>query len=230
MSLTQRESVVESAIMRSSPLAPRTAAAVSLFSLVFYVSAQSVPGARYLRGGGAPGAAPYELVDDYSPNVFFDKFNFYSSYDPTYGHVQYVNESVATANGYAAVSDDGTVIMKPDTTNKWPRGGLGRPSVRVISDNTYYHGLFIIDILHMPWGCGTWPAYWLLGPDWPNNGEIGESRDTLLMNVLTCFRHHRRRQHRHVQHDFDAYQRQLHNRRQLPNCHVQAKQLLRWRQ
>jgi hypothetical protein len=25
----------------------------------------------------------------------------------------------------------------------------------------------------MPGGiCGTWPAFWLLGPNWPNNGEI----------------------------------------------------------
>ncbi len=24
----------------------------------------------------------------------------------------------------------------------------------------------------MPFGCGTWPALWMLGPDWPNYGEI----------------------------------------------------------
>ena len=24
----------------------------------------------------------------------------------------------------------------------------------------------------MPYGCGTWPAYWFVGPSWPNNGEI----------------------------------------------------------
>ena len=39
--------------------------------------------------------------------------------------------------------------------------------------NTYNHGLFILDLAHMPGGaCGTWPAFWMLGPDWPNNGEI----------------------------------------------------------
>lgn len=24
----------------------------------------------------------------------------------------------------------------------------------------------------MPQGCGTWPAVWELGPDWPADGEI----------------------------------------------------------
>lgn len=24
----------------------------------------------------------------------------------------------------------------------------------------------------MPVGCGTWPAYWMFGPNWPNSGEI----------------------------------------------------------
>jgi hypothetical protein len=65
--------------------------------------------------------------------------------------------------------------MSVDTTNKFPLGGRGRPAVRLISNNGYSHGLFIADVKHMPTGCGTWPAYWLLGPDpWPTFGEIGK--------------------------------------------------------
>ena len=86
---------------------------------------------------------------------------------------RYVNESVATTNGYATTDED-SITISVDTTNKWPNGGPGRPAVRLISDNTYTHGLFILDLNHMPYGCGTWPAFWLLGPDWPTNGEIGE--------------------------------------------------------
>ncbi|KAF2217904.1 glycoside hydrolase family 16 protein, partial [Cercospora zeae-maydis SCOH1-5] len=128
-------------------------------------------------------AAAYRLVDDYAPSGFFDKFTFYDRYDPTYGHVKYVNRSVALTNGYAYHSTtNNSAVIKPDTINKWPPGNLpngqflpGRPSVRLESFNTYYHGLFIFDATHVPTGCGTWPAYWLLGPSWPANGEIGKS-------------------------------------------------------
>lgn len=32
-------------------------------------------------------------------------------------------------------------------------------------------GVFIADIAHMPGGaCGSWPAFWMFGPNWPNSG------------------------------------------------------------
>lgn len=171
--------------MSSLPL-PTRAALGLLLSFSSYVAAQSVPGASLLTGGGAPGAAAYELVDDYDPSVFFSKFNYYDSYDPTYGHVQYVNESVAVQNGYTYYSEEGnSAIIQPDLVGKWPNGGPGRPSVRIISDNTYQNGLFILDLKHMPAGCGTWPAYWLLGPNWPYTGEVGKSD---RLSRLKCLR------------------------------------------
>jgi hypothetical protein len=36
----------------------------------------------------------------------------------------------------------------------------------------------------MPVGCGTWPAFWMFGPDWPNGGEI----DTLLQDAWSLMR------------------------------------------
>lgn len=30
----------------------------------------------------------------------------------------------------------------------------------------------MLDLDHMPHGCGTWPAWWTCGPDWPYHGEI----------------------------------------------------------
>lgn len=29
-----------------------------------------------------------------------------------------------------------------------------------------------MDSVHMPTGCGTWPAFWMNGPTWPQTGEI----------------------------------------------------------
>ena len=121
----------------------------------------------------ASATASYTLQDDYFSGNFFDRFNFYTGYDPTNGHVQYVNRSVATAQNYIGLNST-AATMSVDNVGLYPKGGPGRPSVRIISQANYTHGLFITDIGHMPYGCGTWPAFWTLGPNWPNNGEIGK--------------------------------------------------------
>ena len=130
-----------------------------LCSVVSHVYSQNAPGASLLQGGGAPGAAPYQLVDEYLPAGMLDKFSFFDMIDPSNGHVQYVNETVATSNGYAKLGEQGGLILKPETNVAFPEGGPGISSVRIVSDNTYNHGLFILDLNHIPTGCGTWPAY-----------------------------------------------------------------------
>lgn len=64
--------------------------------------------------------------------------------------------------------------MGVDHTNKYASTSSGRPSVRLTSKNSYSAGTAIIlDVAHMPGGiCGTWPAFWTVGANWPNNGEI----------------------------------------------------------
>ena len=32
-------------------------------------------------------------------------------------------------------------------------------------------------------GCGTWPAFWLVGPNWPNGGEIDVSYHYLFIII-----------------------------------------------
>ncbi|KAF2146424.1 glycoside hydrolase family 16 protein [Aplosporella prunicola CBS 121167] len=116
--------------------------------------------------------AQYRLVDSYTPANFFSKFKFWTSVDPTNGYVQYVNQSVAEENKLIAAID--TIYMGVDMTNVYDVGGPGRPSVRIQSIDTYNRGLFILDLNHMPWGCGTWPAWWTAGnlTNWPADGEI----------------------------------------------------------
>ncbi|OJZ92578.1 glycoside hydrolase family 16 protein, partial [Aspergillus luchuensis CBS 106.47] len=116
-------------------------------------------------------SAAYTLQDEYSGDSFFDGFTFFTGADPTNGFVDYVDEATAQSNGYISTSGDAPVYMGVDHTNI--AGSSGRQSVRISSDATYNHGLFILDLGHMPGGvCGTWPAFWLVGADWPNNGEI----------------------------------------------------------
>ncbi|KAG1169352.1 hypothetical protein G6F36_012084 [Rhizopus arrhizus] len=60
--------------------------------------------------------------------------------------------------------------MRADNSTVSPNG---RRSVRITSRLSYTNSaLVLLDLEHMPVGCGTWPAFWMFGPDWPNNGEI----------------------------------------------------------
>lgn len=39
-------------------------------------------------------------------------------------------------------------------------------------DPSYTGGMVIMDAVHAPTGCGTWPAWWMNGDNWPYGGEI----------------------------------------------------------
>lgn len=115
----------------------------------------------------------YVLADDYSGEAFFQSFEFFTDKDPTNGHVIYETLEKANTTSLAGFMDGGNatkaVYMGVDTTSEAPDG---RGSVRVSSAKSYQHALVVADIVHMPSVCGTWPAFWMLGDDWPNNGEI----------------------------------------------------------
>ena len=137
---------------------------VSKKTLVLLVSALAPPAF----------AANYTLTKDYS-NSFFDQFDFFTGPDPTSGFVSFVDEQTANSTGLAGFVSTSTVpdaaYMGVDAVNVTPNG---RPAVRIASKDTWNHMLMVADIQHMPIGCGTWPAFWMLGgPNaWPENGEI----------------------------------------------------------
>jgi hypothetical protein len=41
-----------------------------------------------------------------------------------------------------------------------------------LTSRSFTGGLVLMDAVHMPTGCGTWPAWWQNGPNWPYGGEI----------------------------------------------------------
>jgi hypothetical protein len=131
-------------------------------------------------------SAQYSLQDDYNPASFASMFDFFTDADPTSGYVNYVSQSDAEAKGLFS-SGNNSVFIGVDATNT--AGGRGRDSVRLSSKKTYNHGLIILDLAHMPGGqCGTWPAFWTLGPNWPNSGEIDiiENVNSATTNQLTA--------------------------------------------
>jgi hypothetical protein len=64
--------------------------------------------------------------------------------------------------------------MSADDYNKVSASARGRKSVRISSKSSWADSLIVLDLAHMPEGCGTWPAFWTVsaaGP-WPTGGEI----------------------------------------------------------
>ncbi|KIH86601.1 hypothetical protein SPBR_08567 [Sporothrix brasiliensis 5110] len=114
-------------------------------------------------------AASYSLVDNYNNTNFFSGFEFFDAPDPTHGFVEYVDAQTASKSGLAGYVNN-MVYLGADHNTANPASG--RPSTRITSNKGYEKGLFIADIQHMPVGCGVWPAFWTLGPNWPGGGEI----------------------------------------------------------
>lgn len=111
-----------------------------------------------------PSIAGYALEDDYSTQDFFSMFEFFTASDPTDGFVKFVDQGTAQSAGMIS-SSGGSIKMGVDHTNIAPSG---RNSVRLTSNKVYNKGLIVLDLAHMPEGCGTWPAFWTTGPNWPN--------------------------------------------------------------
>lgn len=116
----------------------------------------------------------YSLVDDYSGQSFFSGFDFFTGHDPTNGFVKYLSQSEAKSSGlignYASNDKKDAARMGVDSKNVAKNG---RPSVRIASKKIYNEALVIADFAHVPSStCGSWPAFWMLGPKWPDAGEI----------------------------------------------------------
>lgn len=133
-----------------------------------YKSSIIFAGALFLRTS----IAGYALTDSYAGDAFFGNFTAFTGKDPTDGFVNYAHYPSAQSQGFIAQAKNANnaaylgVDYKTKPTN-------GRGSVRISSNKVFDKGLFIADIAHMPFGCGTWPAFWLLGEaEWPKGGEI----------------------------------------------------------
>ncbi|KAJ7302806.1 concanavalin A-like lectin/glucanase domain-containing protein [Mycena albidolilacea] len=136
-------------------------------------------------------AAAYYPLIEYSGTTFFDGFDFYGAIDnTTWGNVTYVDAADANAESLAYVNGAGNAIIKVDNSSTVLEAGIQyRKSVRLTSKYKFEIGtLFIIDALHMPYGCSVWPSIWLNGvlepgQVWPAAGEID------LIEAINLFDH-----------------------------------------
>ncbi|KAJ5550322.1 Concanavalin A-like lectin/glucanase subgroup [Penicillium sp. DV-2018c] len=119
-------------------------------------------------------ATSYSLVENWQGKNFLDYFNFHVGSDPTNGFVNYLDKESAERAGLVKLTDSGSVYLGVDHVTKLdPHGKKGRDSVRIGSKKYYDKSLVIADIAHMPGSvCGTWPAFWSVGKEWPQDGEI----------------------------------------------------------
>lgn len=114
----------------------------------------------------------WQLVSKIAGGEFFDPkyWWFWSFDDPTHGDVHYVDAGTAWNDGLVSINERGNAIMKVDTTPYREKGK--RKSVRIHGTREFTGGMVLMDAVHMPTGCGTWPAWWQNGPNWPHGGEI----------------------------------------------------------
>lgn len=126
--------------------------------------------------------AAYVVQDDYKIDTFADQFNFVTGDDPTHGYVNYIDRKTAESSNLYKVNN-GKVYIGVDKDNQ--ATGRGRNSIRLESKTRYTLGLFILDLQHIPGSiCGSWPAFWTVGSNWPSNGEIDIVEGKLISSIF----------------------------------------------
>lgn len=99
--------------------------------------------------------------------TFLENFYFFDAPDPTHGYVNFVSQADAMKLNLLSLSE-GRIRMAAEASDT----SAPRRSIRVHSKALFTRAIFIIDLEHLPTGCGTWPAFWTVGPAWPSGGEI----------------------------------------------------------
>ena len=146
--------------------------------------------------------ATYHLTERQGGASFLKHYTFYSGDDAagSSGYQSYVDGDLAARLGLVRAGQHGLRVeaLRPNATlleslrslngssgssgsssssgssgSAFPRLD-GRPlSVRLEGRTRFNDGLFVVDVAHVPTGCGSWPAVWLVDEeDWPKNGEV----------------------------------------------------------
>jgi hypothetical protein len=109
----------------------------------------------------------WKLTKKLEGSTFLDFFNYDTGTGDNGGVANYVNG----IDEHLAYTSGNQVILAVDTVESVS----ARNSLRMVSKTTFNAedmNLFVFDIAAMPAVCGTWPAVWFTGANWPQDGEI----------------------------------------------------------
>ncbi|PLW08834.1 hypothetical protein PCANC_16615 [Puccinia coronata f. sp. avenae] len=141
----------------------------------------------------------YQLVFQSIGKTFFDEWDFFSDPDPTHGMVEYVGSESGWSNGLVILQPSSvdanftSAIMKVDNYT-YLDDNQPRRSIRLSSKKSFKYGLVVLDVIKIPFGCSAWPAFWTVGDNWPQGGEIdiiegvnmGNTNQMTLHSVPGC--------------------------------------------
>jgi hypothetical protein len=130
-------------------------------------------------------SATYNLKNSWTGANVINDFNYFTGPDPTHGYVYYASKSEAFSWNYVQAVGDKAYVRSDSSAVS---SGSGRGSVRLSSPITFTKGLVLFDVVHMPFGAGTWPAFWTTQEtNWPAGGEIDiiEGVNTNNYNTMT---------------------------------------------
>ncbi|KAG8706067.1 hypothetical protein FRC11_008536 [Ceratobasidium sp. 423] len=118
-------------------------------------------------------AVTYGVSDTFIGTSFLSGFDHQAISDPTHGRVEYVNQATAQSLNLTYANGN-TFIIRADYTTTLSASGSGRRSVRIQSKKQWDNHVEIMDVRHMPQGCGTWPATTTLTDcNWQVNSNSG---------------------------------------------------------
>lgn len=200
---TDTSSVPVSTIVPCWPkrtLIGRVSAAIVIFLSIFLPLRLRATheGRKVEQGRGLVPTGPYRLLEAHEGRDFFSYYSFYNGSDSlgSAGFNTYVSQSKAEELGIVDIvtgeNDDAMIVTKEELVylSSAPTKDGPRYSIRLEGKRRFERGLFILDVRHMPDGCGVWPAFWLTDEDaWPWNGEIDvlEGRHTFCFTLIAHF-------------------------------------------